>query len=81
MAEVRQGQEANILQTFYKHFTNTGRQPTEQYILLYFRLREEEKKELNIRMTAAEQQSDVLIKELMVASQRYSDPAKAHKTD
>jgi len=48
----------------------------DEEMLQWQRLREEEKKELNSRMTAAEQQSDVLIKELMVASQRYSDPAK-----
>ena len=51
----------------------------EAEILKLHKIKEEERKVLNERMSQAEQQSDFLIKELMESSQRFSDPAKMMK--
>ena len=40
------------------------------------KLKEEERKVLNTRMSKAEQQSECLIKELMESNQRFSDPSR-----
>lgn len=48
----------------------------EAEMMKFQKLRDEERKLLNEKMNQAEQQSDFLIKELMDANMRYSDPAK-----
>ena len=48
----------------------------EAEMLKFQKLRDEERKLLNDKMNQAEQQSDFLIKELMVSNMRYSDPTK-----
>jgi len=48
----------------------------EAEMMKFQKLRDEERKLLNDKMNQAEQQSDFLIKELMVSNMRYSDPAK-----
>ena len=48
----------------------------EAEMMKFQKLRDEERKLLNEKMNQAEQQSDFLIKELMDANLRYSDPAK-----
>ena len=48
----------------------------EAEMMKFQKLRDEERKVLNEKMNQAEQQSDFLIKELMDANLRYSDPAK-----
>merc|ERR1719283_162886 len=40
------------------------------------KMKDEERKTLNEKMTQAEKQSDFLIQELMASTSRYSDPAK-----
>lgn len=48
----------------------------EAEMMKFQKLKDEERKLLNDKMNQAEQQSDFLIKELMVSNMRYSDPAK-----
>ena len=48
----------------------------EAEMMKFQKLKDEERKLLNEKMNQAEQQSDFLIKELMDANMRYSDPAK-----
>jgi len=48
----------------------------EAEMIKFQKLRDEERKLLNDKMNQAEQQSDFLIKELMVSNMRYSDPTK-----
>ena len=48
----------------------------EAEMMKFQKLRDEERKLLNEKMNQAEQQSDFLIKELMDANLRFSDPAK-----
>jgi len=48
----------------------------EAEMMKFQKLRDEERKLLNDKMNQAEQQSDFLIKELMVSNMRYSDPTK-----
>ena len=48
----------------------------EAEMMKFQKLRDEERKLLNEKMNKAEQQSDFLIKELMDANLRYSDPTK-----
>ena len=48
----------------------------EAEMMKFQKLRDEERKLLNEKMNQAEQQSDFLMKELMDANMRYSDPAK-----
>ena len=77
-----QEKEAELKRQSTKHkkklLDNLAEEETkmEAEMLKFQKIKDEERKLLNEKMNQAEQQSDFLIKELMDANMRYSDPAR-----